>query len=155
MAARRLFPTTFLLLLVAFPAFASAACLSQGCTPIAVLLAQLPPAKRKLLDDTLKRAEKENSKLREQKLKHEAELDKLLAAPDFDKRSFLDNSAKLGTLRAKMSANLDDAIAGVAAQFSLQERGVLLKMRQLWHTHGYHEEWSRDDEEDNHQPAPE
>jgi uncharacterized membrane protein len=155
--ARKLFPTAFFMMLLTVPSLLNAACINESQDRINMqkLLAQLPQPKRKILDSTLKQAEKQNRALLDRKLELETQTDDLLAAPAFDKPSYLDKSARLGTLRAKMNANMDDAIAEVAAQFSPQERIVLMKMRQLWHTHGYHKEWSRDDEEDNHQPAAE
>jgi hypothetical protein len=76
-----------------------------------------------------------------------------MEAPDFDKRTYLDKSAKLGTLRAKICANLEGAIATVAEQFTPEERKILIKADRLRYLHGDPELWSSDDEEDAHQPS--
>jgi hypothetical protein len=70
-----------------------------------------------------------------ERIKIEAGLDAILATPGFNKRSYLDKNAKLGTLRAEIHVHINDAIALVAAQFMPKKRLVL---------------WSHNDEGDNH-----
>lgn len=156
MHALKLFPTAFFVAFLVIPCHLHAA--ADGCQDgfqIEKLLAQLPQAKRRILEDTLRRTDRQNRKLREKEIHLEAELEDLMKAPGFDERTYLDKSAKLGTLRAKMHANLEDAIAAVAAQFTPEERRILLKVDKLWRVHGNHDARSGDDREDSHQPSAE
>jgi uncharacterized membrane protein len=153
MKARGLLPAAFCVLLL-LPSWVYATCLSeqQERSQTEKALSRLPPAKRKILTDTIIRVNKQNRKLLEEKHRLESELDAILASPEFDQRSYLDKSAKLGTLRAKMHANSEDAIAWIAARFTPQERKVLIGMRKLWKMHGDREEWLLNGEEESHQP---
>ncbi len=156
MKTYRALPAAFFAVLLILPSFLHAIKPEerQDQSQLERLISQLPVEKRRLFDDTMKRTDRQNRKLLEEKHRLEAELIALLEAPEFDQRTYLDKSAKLGRLRAKMHANMEDAIAMVAAQFTLEERKILVKTHTFWQMHGEHERWSHDDDgESNHPPA--
>jgi uncharacterized membrane protein len=96
MSALRIFPAAFfsVLLLLPYPLHAAGPENRQCPSQIARILGRLPQAKRRILDDTLRRADLQNRKLYEEKRALEAELESLMSARVFDKRTYLDKSAK-------------------------------------------------------------
>ncbi len=114
-------------------------------------LASLPQPKCLILQKTFEQARAQNAPLREESHRLSEQLDTLLLAPQFDRKTYLDKSAKLGTLRAKMKATEDDAFTSAAAQFSQEERKILVKWRDLRH---HREEWSHREWSPTHDKRP-
>jgi uncharacterized membrane protein len=108
------------------------------------LWANLPQEKRQILHDAMVQAHKQNEPLQEESEKLDKELDTLLVAPNFDKNAYLDKSAKLGVLHAKMKANMSDAFAGVVGKFTPEERKILAKSWEIRHHRFHHGEQHHD-----------
>ena len=145
-----------LLWLVFSPAVSGAACEPDTRTQAKMdtFLTRLPDKRQELLRQIIAQADNDNRKLLESKQTLTRELEAILVAGTFDERSYLDKSAKLGTIRAKMRSNLDDAVAYAASHFTQDERKVLIQMHLLWQTHCNLDKWSHDDEANDHHAAP-
>jgi len=97
----------------------------------------LPDDKRAVLHDAMKKAREDNKPIIEQMRKQHEELDAMMKAPDFNTDAYMRKSAELDATREKLHQNMERAKASVAAQFSPQERRVLLVMEHMrMHRHG-------------------
>lgn len=99
-------------------------------------MAQLPPEKAKLFQDSMKQVHEKNEALQAQARKLHEELDALLTAEKFDKDAWTAKSAEIDKVYDQMRANRNAAFVAAASQFSADERKTLSKMNRRPMMHG-------------------
>jgi len=144
MKIRRILPAALLLTMLA----ASPVAYSNDIPPVDEshcehnhmdkLWSKLPEAKRTLLQESMTKAHASNQSLYEERRKLHDQLDNLLLADTFDKKTYLDKSAKSGVIAAKIKAGEEDAFASIAAKLTPEERKILVRLREIGH---HHKEW--------------
>jgi Spy/CpxP family protein refolding chaperone len=107
---------------------------------------QLPEAKRQLLHETMKTAFEKNKGLFDRMHKLHEKLHDVLKADAFDAHAFKETSAQIEKTRDRIHAIRMDAFASIAAQFTPEEREMLVRFHGHHH-HGQNGEWHRHDGE--------
>lgn len=91
-------------------------------------LAKLPEAKRTLVQEMLKSGKEERKANREAMKADQAEIEKILTAPTFDKKAFLAKTAEIEAKRASQHTKRSEKLAEVAGQLTAEERKILVEI---------------------------
>ena len=92
------------------------------------VLAQLPPEKAKLYKDAISALHSKNAPIYDQIDKLHQDLTTIMTADTFDKAAYIAKNAEIEKAYAQTKGNTTEAIASVAAQFTLDERKTLEKL---------------------------
>jgi len=83
----------------------------------------LPKSAGEEIRKNMREAEEEDrAAIKRQMEKAHAELYALLAAPDFDRKAFLEKAKEIRTLQEEIAENQDDALGAAAVQLSPEDR---------------------------------
>ena len=88
----------------------------------------LPEDKQTLIIETMESVHAKNSVVREEIQAAKQALMEVLTAPEFDEKTFQANVDKMNELHDQMFLSLTSAIKDVAAQFTQEERQVLVDL---------------------------
>jgi len=88
----------------------------------------LPEDKQTLIIETMESVHAKNSGVREEILAAKQALMEVLTAPEFDEKAFQANVDKMNELHDQMFLSITSAIKDVAAQFTQEERQVLVDL---------------------------
>jgi uncharacterized membrane protein len=111
------------------PTKATASPVAQPYNPREIILAKLPPEKLKYYRDVIAQLQRKNSPLRKQAIDLEKNMDEMLLSPQFNKTEYLAKDAQIVNLYNQIRANGVDAIGTMAAQFTPEERKILMELR--------------------------
>jgi len=92
------------------------------------VLNHLPEEKAALVRDTLSDAREQTNGIRDQIVTLRNEIKDILSAPQFDETIYLEKNNQMNELRDQMHAVMIGAIAGLARQFTQEERKVLAEL---------------------------
>lgn len=88
----------------------------------------LPEDKQTLIIETMESVHEKNSGVKEEIQVTKEALMEMLTAPEFDEKAFQANVDKMNELHDKMFLSITSAIKDVAAQFTQEERQVLVDL---------------------------
>jgi uncharacterized membrane protein len=92
------------------------------------VLAQLPADKANAYKDTMRAVFKKNQPIHEQIEKLRADIKAVMSAPTFDKGAYVSKNADMEKLYGQMRGNIAEAVAGLVASWSSDERKTLAKL---------------------------
>ncbi len=110
-------------------------------------LSQLPEEKEKLAHETLRKAREDNKVTREQIKTLREESKAILTAQEFDRKAFLAKSDEIHALHNSMRKNMNNAVADLAEQFTVEERKILAEAVPGKPKRGHHRAKDKPEEE--------
>lgn len=111
----------------------------------------LPEAKRELLHETMKKTFEKDKASFEQMHKLHEKLHEIIKATTFDRQAFINTTMQIEKLRDSIHKDRVNAFASIAAQFTPEEREMLMRHHgEHHHHHGHHGGWRHDDERRGH-----
>jgi len=109
-----------------------------GASAPASVAPQLSPEKEAIYKTALDQLRVKNNVLRDQIEKLQQEASTIMTADTFDKAAYIAKNAEIEKVYAQMHTNTSEAIAGVASQFTADERRIIEKQHQAHSSVKFH-----------------
>lgn len=100
------------------------------------ILTKLSPEAEMLFHSTMRDAREKTAGVRDEIKVLHREIKDIVTAPVFDENLFREKVKKVGDLRQKKHAAMQEAVVKLAKQLTQEERGVLVQL--MSHRHGHH-----------------